>query len=226
MKYLITILILTIASYCFAIDEIPYRTQIEDPVYIDLTKIKIDELIPPMPVRSSIVDLKDTQVLLFLQNNRSEEDCRRGNGSVKISMKTFFGQPYGPLTDREIDQIPEVFKQIVYDTDYFIKTLKKKLSRARPYDENLALIPCAPKEKTLAYPSGHTAISMVLANFLGLRFPHKKLELIKRAYEIGNDRVVVGVHHSSDIVAGRILADNITKLLMKNHKLIKAVTAK
>lgn len=222
MKNILILLSLFIAFNLYADKKFVY-TPGADPVYLDKNAVKLSELLSPPPKRGDEVDLKDYEVILNFQKTRTKADCDRGAAVVHVDIKTFFGKPYGPLSDEEILSVPEVFRQISLDTDYFVQMIKKDTDRLRPYYADKRVKPCVHKEVTKAYPSGHTAISRVLAKMLAFRFPKKADDLMKRADQIGNDRVIVGVHHPSDIKAGQMLADKLFELFLKNDKLMMQV---
>lgn len=57
-----------------------------------------------------------------------------------------------------------------------------------------------------AYPSGHTACSLVYAEILGVLFPAQRSALRQRADEIAWNRVIAGVHYPHDLKGGEQLA--------------------
>lgn len=222
MKKLIVLFSIFICSNLYADKKFVY-TAGADPVYIDKNLVKISELLSPPPKRGDEVDVKDYEDILKYQKTRTKAECDRGAEVVHVDIKTFFGKPYGPLSDDEISKLSEIYRQISLDTDYFVQVIKKDADRPRPYLSDKRVKPCVHKEITKAYPSGHTAISRVLAKMLAFKFPEKADALLKRADQIGNDRVIVGVHHPSDIRAGQILADKLFELFLKNDKLMKEI---
>lgn len=63
--------------------------------------------------------------------------------------------------------------------------------------------------KRPSYPSGHSTTNHVWAHVLSELFPEKREALFKRAYQIGEHRVLAGVHYPSDVEAGKRLAATI-----------------
>lgn len=57
-----------------------------------------------------------------------------------------------------------------------------------------------------SYPSGHTTYGYVGSVLLGLMVPERYPEMMTRAAEAGNHRVIVGAHYVMDVLAGRTLA--------------------
>lgn len=57
-----------------------------------------------------------------------------------------------------------------------------------------------------SYPSGHTTYGYTGAVLLALLVPERYLQMMVRAAEYGNDRIIVGAHYAMDVLAGRTLA--------------------
>lgn len=56
-----------------------------------------------------------------------------------------------------------------------------------------------------SFPSGHTTTAYQAAITLAMLLPELAPEILTRASEAGNNRMVVGVHYSLDIIGGRIV---------------------
>jgi membrane-associated phospholipid phosphatase len=57
-----------------------------------------------------------------------------------------------------------------------------------------------------AYPSGHTTYGYTEALVLALLVPERYQQMIVRAAEYGNDRIILGAHYTMDVLGGRTLA--------------------
>jgi PAP2 superfamily len=57
-----------------------------------------------------------------------------------------------------------------------------------------------------SFPSGHTTYGYLESLLLALLVPQRYLQMVVRAAEYGNDRVVLGAHYAMDVVGGRTLA--------------------
>ena len=57
-----------------------------------------------------------------------------------------------------------------------------------------------------AYPSGHTVYGYMESLLLALLVPERYQQMVTRAAEYGNDRIVLGSHYAMDVLAGRTLA--------------------
>jgi PAP2 superfamily len=57
-----------------------------------------------------------------------------------------------------------------------------------------------------SYPSGHTTYGYTGSLMLALLVPERYQEMVTRAAEYGNDRIIMGAHYAMDVMAGRTLA--------------------
>jgi acid phosphatase (class A) len=167
----------------------------------------------PFP-SGSVADRAELDQILQLQLSRTSDECRRANTEASVSLDTFFGPAYGPLTTAEVLAWSSFFDKIGSDANDFIKQEKALWHRERPYVEDTAIQPCVPLAGQLdSYPSGHAALSRVYADVLDVIDSRRKTQFDARAAQVAQDRVLGGVHHTSDIEAGKTLGDLIFKAL-------------
>ena len=57
-----------------------------------------------------------------------------------------------------------------------------------------------------SYPSGHTTYGYTSALILAILVPERYLQMVTRAAEYGNDRIIMGAHYVMDILGGLTLA--------------------
>lgn len=66
--------------------------------------------------------------------------------------------------------------------------------------------PAQDAQSSPAFPSGHTAYAFTDALLLAFMVPERYPQLIARAAEYGNSRIILGAHYAMDVIAGRTLA--------------------
>jgi acid phosphatase (class A) len=94
---------------------------------------------------------------------------------------------------------------------------KAGFHRPRPYNLDKTLHPiCKTGVKDDSYPSGHTTSGYLLALALIDLVPEKRDDLLNRADAYGFDRLVCGVHYSSDLAASKLLAYAIHAAMAQN----------
>jgi acid phosphatase (class A) len=85
---------------------------------------------------------------------------------------------------------------------------KDSFNRLRPYVGVAGDPPiCVPKTDSLAksasYPSGHSTVAWAWGLILAEISPDRATEILRRAREIGDSRIICGVHYLSDVEDGR-----------------------
>jgi hypothetical protein len=57
-----------------------------------------------------------------------------------------------------------------------------------------------------SFPSGHTTYGYAGSLLLAILAPQRYQQMIARAAEYGNDRIIIGAHYAMDVIGGRTLA--------------------
>ena len=92
-------------------------------------------------------------------------------------------------------------------SDYFDKA-SHSLDWLRGPSQNLTDSP--------SYPSGHTTYGYTESLLLAVLVPERYQQMITRAAEYGNDRIVVGAHYAMDVIGGRSVALHAVAHLLAN----------
>jgi acid phosphatase (class A) len=172
------------------------------------------ERIPAPPLEGTQADREDLATVLHWQAMRTELECTRAHHESHGFADSFFGPPYGPLSQDEAARLIDFQERLFKEVNFFSRILKQRYSRQRPADRDLSLRPCIPSHASNAYPSGHAAIAHVAAQSFALIHPEHARALLRRAEEVALGRVIGGVHHPLDIVAGKQLGELIYEALV------------
>jgi acid phosphatase (class A) len=168
--------------------------------------------IPPPPVKGSAIDREDFRILHIYQNERTDEQCEAADRQTIPTVDAMFGPSTGILTASEVRKVNLEGTQLIRKVFKIVDPFKEEYMRMRPYNADPTLRPCVKKPGgNKAYPSAHSAVGIVLAAFLAQKFPAKKIELIEQGKQCGLNRVIGGVHHPSDVVAGQSLGKQIAE---------------
>lgn len=179
-----------------------------------LTRKEIQSVIGPYPANGSEAENVDFDELLHWQNTRTPEDCARADRDHSDSFENLFAGPQGPLTAQEARSLRPYMARFTWAVDLNIGLSKAVYRRPRPFRLRTEIEPCIKLPSSWAYPSGHTISARVFARILSKLYPAREHALMRRADEAAMNRVIGGVHHPSDIVAGKKLGDVIAERLI------------
>ena len=102
---------------------------------------------------------------------------------------------------------------------------KEYYQRPRPYkqlNEATAYPPAENIEKNIgAYPSGHASTGWLYALVLSELNPDAEEDLLARAYQYGQGRVITGYHWQSDVDAGRLVGSAVYARLHNSDEFLK-----
>lgn len=182
---------------------------------VDLSRI------PAPPVENSAEDLNDLEIVILVQGARTEADCKKSAIEAEGFATSFYGSAYGPLTDEEASKLVAFQENLFKEVMVFSRMLKDQYARIRPYNRTERVRPCIKTHRSLSYPSGHTTVAYVSSRAFALIYPEHKDAFYKRANEISWGRVVGGVHHPLDTVAGKLMGEEIFKALVKEESFMK-----
>ena len=183
------------------------------PAQADWTNIKSSDYpIPPPPVEGSAAWEKDFEKLRTYQSRDRKSDCEISNRQFEPNFESLFGRDLTILTAQEKAAAAEVAEKMMKLSERVAGYHKDKFKRPRPYDVDTTLKPCVRKPGgAKAYPSSHAANAAAGACVLALFYPQKARALIAYGDQLGDIRAIVGVHHPSDVVAGRNLGKEVCR---------------
>lgn len=180
--------------------------------YLELSGLDLTA-VPASPLAGSREDKADFVTLFAWQSRRTGEDCARAKSEMYHSYEVFFGK-ITPFTAPQPAEVTAFFKNAAEDSVAANTYLKNVYQRQRPFLRDARLTPCIPKTAGLSYPSGHASMARLFALILGDLAPSRRAEFIARADEAALNRVLAGVHHPTDVEAGKLLAGTLYKQLL------------
>lgn len=209
LKYSLLALVLLPSSAAAADWVIPHTTY-----YISAEQQRFPDF-PPPPAEGSKAWLRDFSSLKDWQARRTAGQCARANAASRASFEEFFGD-ISPFPRPLPAEAAAILKRVQGETDGAAADVKDMFKRPRPFLKDASLDPCLGRIGGLAYPSGHATISRLFALMLADLVPARRKEFFARADEAALDRVIGGVHHPSDIEAGKKLAEKLYRRYRKS----------
>lgn len=184
---------------------------------VDLTAI----LAPPAAPDSPEIKAEIGQVLM-IQVTRTPQMEARAIADNEENVWAFADVIANPKFNAEaLPKFSAFFDRVVATEGEVVDPAKKTWARPRPYMMSDLVKPLLEPKKSGAYPSGHSTVGTLMGIVLGDMLPEKRAEIMARAREFANNRVVAGMHVPSDIEAGRISGSVIAAEIM-GHEDFKA----
>ncbi len=184
--------------------------------YFDPATIDLKGLLPNPPADGSPTTLKEIDFILQKQATRTPEEVARIKEEVHLNV-WLFKDVMGPwYTAKNLPVTASLFARVDADEHPIVNAGKKFWDRPRPPLQDARVHPPIDVPGNASYPSGHSTFSTLTALILAELAPDLKEAILARGRQIGDDRVIGGVHFPSDVEAGRTLAQAMFTKLMAN----------
>ncbi|MBK8793079.1 MAG: phosphatase PAP2 family protein [Holophaga sp.] len=190
--------------------------------FLKAESVALDRL-PMPPTEGSLAALADLEAVLQAQEWRTPEQLAWAK-YIESDTVWKFAPVIGPWFRAEnLPKTAHFFWQLTVDTHALSEHIKGRWKRPRPYKVDPRIVPCVFAPTNDSYPSGHTLQAFVRAGVLAELFPGLRDALWDRAHQAGWGRVLGGVHYPTDIVGGRLLAEEMLLRLKSNPDFQRAV---
>jgi acid phosphatase (class A) len=161
--------------------------------YLAPRQIDLTALLPPPPNAPSAQERADEQQVAAAVMGRTPAQLFEAE---EDSMRTvfFFSKSIGPGFDStRLPVTTRLFSHVRSDIERLIDQAKTYWSRPRPDGAHKA---------RGSYPSGHAAFAAATAILLSQLMPSKRDAIFAQARMFAENRILLGVHYPSDVVAG------------------------
>jgi acid phosphatase (class A) len=116
-----------------------------------------------------------------------------------------------PLTSSVRPMLLRLMTRALGELSNYSDNYKNVAERLRPYVEDPSIALCYdnaayPLDPKRSYPSGHAANGYGAALLLAEVFPARRQQILARGIRYGENRIVCGAHHPSDVLQGQLLA--------------------
>ena len=184
-------------------------------LYIDPHKPDGVALLSPPPAHGSEEETAELAEARMVFKARTPEELKRAEKDATLSLFNFAAVIGPDFQPGKFPKMEALFAKVKTNITDIINTPKYHWKRLRPYQIDTNLNLGAP-EPSPSYPSGHSTRGTVQALMLAELFPDKRAAILDFGREIGWDRVLIGKHFPTDVVAGRVLGQAIMRELMTN----------
>lgn len=177
------------------------------PSYFDPKAIHPEWIIGPPPQMGTKAQAEDLAAVHKIHDSAdpalvkfAQEDARSQNIFL---FKTIFGPGYNP---QALPLVADLGRKLVQDAGIENGILKRRFEHKRPYQMDATLPSFCGTDTSFSYPSGHSMAAYLLAFAVIDMVPEKAPEILARADEFAEHRVVCGVHFLTDIHASKLVS--------------------
>ncbi|QRX83089.1 phosphatase PAP2 family protein [Glaciimonas sp. PAMC28666] len=182
--------------------------------FVSAGDIDLLKLLPPPPRSDSAQTKAELGEILTLQVTRTPEMVARAKADAVENIWRFSDVMGEYFTAENLPECAAFFARVVSSEGAVVDVSKDVWQRPRPYLYSDLVKPVVKMTASGSYPSGHATAGTLMGIVLANMVPEKRPEIMARAREYANNRVVGGVHYPSDIEAGRIVGTLIAANLL------------
>lgn len=195
--------------------------------FIDPTLLDLARILPPPPEQNSATTKNELADLHQIENARTQQQVLAAQADDKEQDIFIFRDVLGGNFNPDNFPITAALSAHMHnDEGVMSKALKTSFARPRPFQFDATLHPvCQITKEANSYPSGHTLSGYLLAFALVQMLPEKQNQIMERADSYARNRMICGVHYSSDIEAGRSIAYAMFGYMLANPRFQKELAA-
>jgi acid phosphatase (class A) len=184
--------------------------------YVDFKGTPLRQLLGDPPTNDSPQTKAELEEILEWQRTRTPEQVVRARAEAQLT-PYIFSDVLGSWFNREnLPATDALLKKTQADLRKILDQGKNLWNRPRPTMQDSRVRPAIEVLRDSAYPGGHATVGTCLGLILAELAPTHRKEILERAELIGQDRVIAGVHYSSDIVAGNKLGAYVAERLLED----------
>jgi acid phosphatase (class A) len=184
--------------------------------YLSARAIDVGTLLPAPPTLGSAEAKAELEALYWIQCHRTAEQMAAAQADARVNLATYRRVLGTWCAADNLPRTQRLIKRVEHDANVFCEQGKTLFGRKRPEFEDRRIRVAVARETSPAYPSFHATRGILYALVLAELVPEKKDALLERGREVGFSREVGGVHHPSDVYAGRVLGQAVARALLAN----------
>ena len=186
-------------------------------------------LLPAPPAEDSARRKAELEELHVIQATRTAQRLELAQWDATHESAGLFAPTLGLKFD--LDALPATAKLLAIvenDQSVAASAAKKAFHRRRPWSVDPSLTGCERADKPdpmTSYPSGHTTLGYSVGVVLAALIPDRAADIMARAAEYADSRLVCEAHARADIEAGQALGTAVGVMLLKDPDLRPQIEA-
>ena len=180
--------------------------------------------LPPTPQDASFYnDWQRYEWGKSMRNTERGEQAKRDAVHTLEYFSEIYSEPFGITISKEnTPEISALVERLLATTHLCNAKSKSRIMRKRPFMQFNEPTPVPEDEEKLransSYPSGHTTMGWAIALVLAEINPENQDAILKRGFEYGESRVIVGFHYQSDVDHARVITSALVNRLHANDE--------
>lgn len=184
------------------------------PGYLDPAALdRLAAVLPPPPAPGSSLDLDDkarsARLTALEDGDRWLLATAHAELRPPLALQHFNCALGVRLEPEATPQLTRLMQRLFHDADAAAEGAKARAFRARPVGDDPARRSCQrlteAGRRSASYPSGSSTVAVVYGEAFAALDPERAPEVRRLAHEIGQSRLVCGMHYPSDVAAGEVL---------------------
>jgi len=184
--------------------------------YLDPNSVNLPSILSGPPAQGSRGNLDDIRTVLAAQRARTPEQIARVRSEEELTPFAFADLLGSWFTPRNLPLTFALLKNAGQDAHNITIAGMKYWQRPRPPLQDPSIIPVIPLPQSASYPSYHATCGVLWAVILTQFAPDLRASFLDRGVQIGEHRVIAGVHFPTDVAAGQKLGRVIAARLLAN----------
>jgi acid phosphatase (class A) len=171
--------------------------------FLKAGEVDLPKVLPGPPKLESKAQRTDMAISMAWQTKRTPAMEALAQADSDQSVFRFGAILGASFAKERLPVSARFFDEVLSDARTVGAAAKTYWSRPRPFVASTRIRPCVTQPPTNSYPSNHATVGMLYAEILARMLPELRLRLLARARQYAADRVICGVHYTSDIEAGK-----------------------
>lgn len=187
--------------------------------FVTAEQLAVASVLPFPPTADSTMMKEELRQLHKLQETRTAAQVEQAKQDDVDESIFLFKGVLGDRFDRKALPLTALLSDHVHnDEGIIVNPAKTFFARPRPYQFDATIKPVCKATSVVpdAFPSGHATTGYLEAFVLAMIVPERRNEILARADEYAQNRLICGVHYASDLVASKGVAYAMIGLMMQH----------